>query len=190
MIKWHLPRRPHFPALLWAFIISGAYFAFSLITLDDFGITWDEPVHFANGDLYLQRLIQGGPVELSPSDFHNAMENLGPFFDIISSWSYHLFSKRLRWLSGDNARHLPLVAAGALTVLFTFLLVEKIASARAAFLSSLFLITFPRFIGHSFNNPKDTPITFIFVLCLYIVSQRIISGKICRGKSEKIWAEF
>ncbi|MEA1927869.1 MAG: glycosyltransferase family 39 protein [Candidatus Auribacterota bacterium] len=146
--------------------------------LGDFGITWDEPVHFASGDLYLNRILDPGEVlYFSESDFQGAMQYYGPFFDIWGALNYRIFFEGLGWLAGDNARHLHLLIAGFLTVVFTYLLVKKALSPRIAVFSALFLIAFPRFIGHSFNNPKDIPLACIFVISVYFYYLRLTTGK-------------
>lgn len=185
MSAFRIFKSGNIPVLVWALLFSGSYFVFCLFTLDDFGITWDEPVHFRTGDLYLKALGEGRRVQLSPEDFSHSMENYGPVFDIISALSNRLLAEKLGWLPEDNARHLVLVAAASLTVFFTFLLTARGAPRAVAVFTALFLIGFPRFIGHSFNNPKDTPITFIFVLCLYLFYLRLTSGR--RGYSLLLW---
>jgi len=146
--------------------------------VDDFGITWDEPVHFASGDLYLDRVLDyGWSLNISDSDFEGSMQYYGPVFDIWGAFNHRLFSEHLGILAPDNARHLHLILAGVLTVFFTFLLVQRALTSRIAIFSSLFLISFPRFIGHTFNNPKDIPLACIFVLSIYLYYLRLTTGK-------------
>ncbi len=160
------------PLLLLLLLVVG------LLVVDDFGITWDEPVHFASGDLYLDRILDSGWfMSLSDSDFEGSMQYYGPVFDIWGAFNYRLFSENLGILAPDNARHLHLILAGILTVLFTYLLVKRALSTRVAVFSALFLIAFPRFLGHSFNNPKDIPLACIFVLSIYLYYLRLTTGK-------------
>jgi len=67
--------------------------------------------------------------------------------------------------------------AGVLTVFFTYLLVQRALSTRLAIFSVLFLIGFPRFLGHSFNNPKDIPLACISVITIYLYYLRLTSGR-------------
>ena len=72
----------------WAAIIAGVYLVFCLLTLDNFGITWDEPVHFRAADFYLDSIMKNGlGARFEASDFGHGMENYGPFFDILASLS-------------------------------------------------------------------------------------------------------
>jgi len=171
-------RTAKFPPVAWAAIITVLFLIFGLCIIDDFGITWDEPVHFASGDTYLDAILDGNrPLALSDSDFEGSMQFYGPLFDIWGAFNYRLLSEKLGILAPDNARHLHLLFSGILTVLFTFLLVQRALSIRIALFSVLFLIAFPRFLGHSFNNPKDIPLACVFVMSIYFYYLRLTTGK-------------
>ena len=163
--------------LVWAATIAGAYLLFSLFTLDDFGITWDEPVHFDTSDYYVEKVLNNGRYQFKASEFSHFMENYGPFFDILASINNHLLAKKYGIMKNDNSRHLHLVILASLTIFLTFLFAYRGYSTRSAIFSALFLASFPRFVGHSFNNPKDIPIAFIFVLCFYLFYRRMQTGK-------------
>jgi len=158
--------------------IAGFFFLFGLITLDDFGVTWDEPLHFAAGDLYLDRILDPGKaVSISDQDFEEDIRYYGPLFDIWGALNHRLLTLRLGLLEEDSARHLHLLLAGGLTIFFTILLAAQVFSHRIGIFSGLFLAVFPRFVGHSFNNPKDIPLALVFVLCLFFFYRRLITGK-------------
>ena len=166
------------PPVAGAAIIAAIFLIFGLYTLDDFGITWDEPVHYASGDLYLDRILDPGqPISFSDGDFQGSMQYYGPVFDIWGAFDYRLFYKKLGILAEDNARHLHLLLSGVLTVFFTYLLVQRALSTRIAVFSVLFLIAFPRFLGHSFNNPKDIPLVCISVISIYLYYLRLTTGR-------------
>ena len=159
-------------------ILTGIYLLVSLIIIDDFGITWDEPRHFAASDRYLEVLEEKGlGAVFTPEDFTNSLQYYGPVFDIWGAVNHRIFSEKLGWLPADNSRHLHLVITSALTVLFTYLLIGSITGGSAGLFSALFLIGLPRFFGHSFNNPKDIPITCIYVLIAYLFWLRFQSGR-------------
>jgi Dolichyl-phosphate-mannose-protein mannosyltransferase len=171
-------RRGKFPPVAVAGIIAFLFLIFGLYTVDDFGITWDEPVHFASGDLYLNRIVDSvWPLTFSDSDFQGSMQYYGPVFDIWGAFNHRLLSGKLGLLAEDNARHLHLLLAGVLTVFFTYLLVQRALSTRIAVFSVLFLIAFPRFLGHSFNNPKDIPLACISVISIYLYCLRLTTGR-------------
>lgn len=158
--------------------IAGVFFLFGLVTIDDFGVTWDEPLHFSAGDLYLNRIFKSDmPIAVSDEDFEEDVRYYGPVFDIWGALNHQIFTSRLGILAEDNARHLHLLLSGALTIYFTVLLAWESLTPRVGIFSGLFLAAFPRFVGHSFNNPKDIPLTLVFVCCLYIFYRRLKSGR-------------
>jgi len=165
------------PPLVWAVTIAGAYLLFGLLTIDDFGVTWDEPVHFDTSDYYVEKILNNGWYQFKASEFSHFMESYGPFFDILASVNNRLLAKKSGFMEDDNSRHLHLVILSSLTIFLTFLFAYRGYSTRSAVFSALFLASFPRFVGHSFNNPKDIPIAFIFVLCLYLFYRRMQTGK-------------
>jgi len=170
------PLRRIKPAVI-GLLLSGSYLLFCLLTLPDFGITWDEPDHFARGDLYLQSLRSARSWRVTAAEIPADLRYYGPFFDILSALSNHFLAEKWGIIPSDCARHLPLVVSAAITVLFTYLLAARAYSATSALLAALFLTSFPRFIGHSFNNPKDIPITMLTVVCYYLLYQRVSTGR-------------
>lgn len=158
--------------------IAGVFFIFGLVTLDDFGVTWDEPLHFRAGDLYLDQILNPEkPGIISTAEFEDDIQFYGPVFDICTALSNRILSARMGLMPEDNARHLPILLAGSLTIFFSTLLASAAFSPGVGILSGLFLAAFPRFVGHSFNNPKDIPLAFIFVLCLFFFYRRLYTGK-------------
>lgn len=171
-------KRRKFPPVAGAAIIAVLFLLFGLYTIDDFGITWDEPVHFASGDVYLDVILDHDrPLTFSNSDFEGSMQYYGPVFDIWGALNHRLLTETLNLLPEDNARHLHLLLASAVTVFFTYLLVQSALTTRIAIYSSLFLVSFPRFVGHSFNNPKDIPLACIFVISIFLFHRRLMTGK-------------
>lgn len=171
-------KRRKLPPVTVAVIIAVLFLSFGLYTIDDFGITWDEPVHFVSGDLYLDRILDPvRPLTFSDSDFQGSMQYYGPVFDIWGAFNHRLLYAKLGLLAEDNARHIHLLLAGVLTVFFTYLLVQRALSTRIAIFSVLFLIAFPRFLGHSFNNPKDIPLVCVSVISIYLYYLRLTTGR-------------
>lgn len=68
-----------------------------------------------------------------------------------------------------TSRHIMNAMVGWLCMLFAGLLVAQLAGWRAGVIAMLLLFLSPRFLGHSFNNPKDIPFAFPFVFTVYHV---------------------
>jgi len=171
--------------ILIAAVLAAAYLLFCLLSLDQFGVTWDEPApdHFYVGDLYLDTLRNGDWRSLTAEKIGRSMENYGPVFDLIGALNARLWHSRWSLLAEDNARHLHLVFTASLTVFFTCLLAGRAWSVPAGIFSALALCAFPRFISDSFNNPKDNPVAFAYVLCFYLYYRRLLSD----NKVYSIW---
>lgn len=68
-----------------------------------------------------------------------------------------------------TSRHIMNAMVGWLCILFVGLLVAQLMGWRAAVIAMILLFLSPRFLGHSFNNPKDIPFAFPFVFTVYHV---------------------
>lgn len=66
-----------------------------------------------------------------------------------------------------TSRHIMNAWVGWLCMLFCGLLVAQLMGWRAAVIALLLLFLSPRFLGHSFNNPKDIPFAFPFIFTVY-----------------------
>ena len=78
----------------------------------------------------------------------------------------------VKWFHIDNysqLRHGMNAFFGWLAILFTGLLVVRIAGWRAGVFTILLLFLSPRFLGHSFNNPKDLIFASMSIAGLYYV---------------------
>jgi len=159
-----------------------AFLALALPVLDDYGITWDERLHFRTASTYWDA-IASGRLAFEPGEFSGSLQYYGPFFDLVGEASYRLFHRDWGWLAADNARHLHLVLLGAATVGLICLLGVRLAGPRAGLLAAGFLAGTPRFFGHCFNNPKDLPLAFVATLCVALFVLRLESG---RGR----WSAF
>jgi len=152
-----------------------------LLTLDDYGLTFDKTWHLFTADRYfrfwttfdrsLLDFSQPHPTDDQPES-HPVFErrNNEPRPAVantlygLSGW---LFSDKLRWLDPVDAYHLPviLMAGGTLAVVYAMGR-ESIGQAAALF-ATLALGLSPRFLAHAHFNIKDTPKTFFFALTIW-----------------------
>ncbi len=170
-------------AAFWALGPAAGMLIFALAVLGDFGVTWDEPLHHQTAEFYLRSFLSG-KLAFRAEEFSGSMQYYGPFFDLGGEVSHRLFTLRLGWLPEPEARHLHLLLLGAGTVFFTFLIAAEGGSLRGAFLGAFLLAVSPRFLGHSFNNPKDIPLACAAAGCLYFLLRRLRTGR--RGWSLSI----
>lgn len=68
-----------------------------------------------------------------------------------------------------QARHAMNAIFGAIGILFASLLAKKCKGWRAGVITMILLFLSPRFLGHSFNNPKDLIFASMFMMGIYYV---------------------
>lgn len=93
-------------------------------------------------------------------------ENLkyyGCSFDVVTAWWNETFHVD----DISRTRHAANAFLGWVVVLFVGLIVWRMAGWRAAVMALLLMFFSPRFLGHSFNNPKDIPFAAGVVMALY-----------------------
>ncbi|MCR4965244.1 MAG: hypothetical protein K6A41_06270 [Bacteroidales bacterium] len=76
----------------------------------------------------------------------------------------------VKWFHVDNysqLRHVMNSLFGWICILYMGLLVAAIAGWRAGVFTILLLFLSPRFLGHSFNNPKDLIFASMFAVSIY-----------------------
>jgi len=74
------------------------------------------------------------------------------------------------WFNIDNTanfRHCCNSIMGWIAILFAGLLAMRIGGWRSGIFTMLLLFLSPRFLGHSFNNPKDIPFAAFMMMGLY-----------------------
>ena len=89
----------------------------------------------------------------------------GCSFDVVMAWVNETF--HIEDIS--TSRHMANALMGWLVVLFVGLIAWRIGGWRAGVLAMLFMFLSPRFLGHSFNNPKDIPLATGVIMSIYYI---------------------
>lgn len=159
-------------------ITTGIIFLFIFtgwMTLDDYGMGWDEITRWTWGDQkleYYQKLLAGDASEMRDAI---AADRYPGLFD-MSLAAYHSLVGGNRMLSG----HFLSILFGALGIASTAWLANSVFGNKVAILSAVFLIVYPRFYGHAMINPKDIPFMATYMLglaCIFWVLKGIIEGR-------------
>jgi hypothetical protein len=144
--------------------VAGAFFAYGLFALDDFGLTWDElstyqgasaNLRFALGEIPFAETIH--PIERMPG------------FYFVANTLRGLIARGIGELFGWGplpSHHLLGLLISTLCVVLTYTLVLRVSGAvRLAALSAGSLALLPPFLAHSQNNPKDLPAVLCYLAC-------------------------
>lgn len=137
-------------------LLLAVYAIFVVVDFRNHGMTWDEPVQVRHGRNVVGWYSSGFEWRGFETFF-----NLR-FYGAAFAAPAHAISKVFH-ADVYLVRHL----LGGLLAVFAAAGAARIASrfggARAAFFAALFLITTPRFFGHGFNNPVDTPFAAFWI---------------------------
>jgi hypothetical protein len=113
----------------------------------DFGVTWDEGYRQVNGER-IWRLYQGhaGPPSTANEHFY------GGLFDVLA-----VGLQKVVPLDPYDVRHLLNAAFGWAGIVLCGVLAARVGGPPAGLLAVILLATWPTYIGHTMNNPKDLP---------------------------------
>ena len=171
----------HAHLLAGLFVIS--FFVSGVLTLSQYGLTWDEGLgNLFFGERYFHFFRTFNPVFLdfkadlpltSPNSLHlfispfrNVPYEFPPVADTLAAGCMVLFSYTLRWLNPVDGFHLFTVLLASVFLWYFY----RFATARfgklSAWISLLFLATFPRFWSDMHFNVKDVPETIFFALTM------------------------
>ena len=150
---------PHWGALLALalFLIAG------LTVLDDYGVTWDEPLQRSHAERNLAHVL--GKPDALPAD-HNKF--YGVAFELpalLTERAFGLEDSRSVYLSRHLLIHLFFLTGG----FFAYLLAQRLFGNRLLALAAMLLfLLHPRLYAHSFANSSDIPFVAMFVIALYL----------------------
>lgn len=154
--------RRHLPGALVALV----FFGIGLVTLPDYGVTWDEHETYWAAEanvLTLGSVLHGGP---GWYPFHE-LTGYCWVFDTLRG----LFARAVTqwWPMTDvpSAFHFFHLVLSAATIHLLYLIALDLSGlTRPALLAAAALALFPKFVAHSQNNAKDLVALFVFVLAM------------------------
>ena len=159
--------RQHFLKRAAAPAAAAALLAAMLVLSRDFGATWDERALQKLGEL-IWDLYSG---EMSRSAFLGSFELnfrytriYGLLVEFLSVAAQHVIPDDL-WV----VRHYVNAVFGWVGVVFAFLLARRLFGVRAAWLAAVLLVSMPRYIADSMNNPKDLPFAVLMLVGAYFI---------------------
>lgn len=138
------------------------FLGLSLFLLPDYGVVYDSPKNFYEGETNLKALMGEPLTQLDRLRLQFQIH--GAYFLMLSELSKGLFHDKLGFLDAVVASHLILPLLAALFAALSYHFVKRHFNERIAFLSLIILVTYPRFFAHQFNNIKDIPVLIFFSL--------------------------
>jgi len=151
---------------LLACFICGLFLIMNLLTLSDYGVSWDEPVQQEVSIAAISYIKTGNLDNIVFSD--NDLKFYGPFFGILDHFSAKIASTFFN-LNHIDSHHILLVIFSSIGLLVLYFFVKKLFDEKTAIFSLLFIALFPRFIGDSHYNPKDIPLMIFSVIVLFLL---------------------
>lgn len=150
-----------------AFIIIAAVllFAMPIMSLDAGNSGDEDTFQIPQGKNILNYYKTAGK-DTSNFTFNN-LKYYGSSFDTVAAFINDVFNI-------DNVhitRHILDSLLGWLCILFIGLIAYHIGGWRAGVIAMLMLFLSPRFLGHSYNNPKDIPFATSIVMAVFFMLQ-------------------
>jgi hypothetical protein len=148
--------------------ITLGFFLVSVLTLADYGRTWDEPETYAAAfrNLDIVKAVTSG--RTVPSWTFHELPGYYFILDLLRGGFVWLISSRLHLLDVVSGFHLSHILLSTISVFLFYLVACDVSGRnRIAVLSTATLVLLPQFLAHSQNNPKDLPGLFVYVLAIY-----------------------
>ena len=182
---------------LLALILSFIFFVISFLTLGDYGISWDETIHFYRGQAYLHYFLTGETnyaglpqvnlqgtngdpqkITIPRRSFYQNDLYSGEYFlkndsshpplnGELAALSNYIFYQKLGILGDIQSHHLFNILTGALLVFVVISFAKSYLGSFAALISFLALVTYPLFWAESHFNIKDPPETAFFAAAIW-----------------------
>src|SRR5574341_381468 len=140
------------------------FFIVGLLTLTQYGESWDELNFFKYADRALQAYStwpRSGEVPLTG----NTYDNYGPAYVMLVALGARLLGLILPYTTSD-LRHLIYFITYLIGLWAFYSLGKRWLTQGAAFGATVLLATQPLFWGHAFISPKDIPFLTFFLLSL------------------------
>jgi hypothetical protein len=148
-------------------ILLGLSLLLGILTLDDYGESWDELklYDYAADSLEAYTMwFQQGAIPVTGDRF----ENYGPFFLMTTRMITKAFEKIAPSVQEVDVQHFVYFITLLAGVWAFYQLATRWMSHNAAFGATLLFMTQPVFWGHAFINPKDIPLLSFFLVSVYL----------------------
>jgi hypothetical protein len=136
-----------------------------IVTLDDYGLTYDEEPHIRYGERVLEFYASGfrATAGVERSSYGAAFDVAAALLRRVSPWDEY------------RTNHVLCAFIAQVGLLGTWRLGRLLAGPLGGLYSLLFLVLTPVYYGHQFNNPKDIPFAAGYVWGLYFIARLLLA---------------
>src|SRR5579859_3648461 len=172
-------RLPSFNKFILPFFFAFIFFSISLVTLKDYGISWDEPIHFIRGQAYLNYFLTGkttyNGIKLSSiyeytsydaKFFFSEDSGHPPLNGILAAFSNLIFFQKLHVLGDIEAYHLFNIISSSLLIFVVASFAFETLGSQAAIFAAIALGAYPLFFSEAHFNIKDPAETAFYALSI------------------------
>ena len=151
-------------AWFWAFIIIAAALLFIMPLLSlDAGNTGDEGCFQIPQGQNVVNYYKTHGEDTTCLNFKDNLQYYGSSFDVITEYINQTFHIK----DINISRHICNSLLGWLAILMVGLIAYQFGGFRASAIAMILLFLSPRFLGHSFNNPKDLPFAMAVISAIF-----------------------
>ncbi len=172
--------------LYWIFLIPILFFIISLARINNYGINWDEPIHFNRGQAYLH-LFTSGNIHYLPNDKggikatafespdYDAAYYLAhdsghpPLNGILAALSNKIFYQWLGIVGDIESYHLFTIFTSFLLVLAVSVFAFQAFGLFAGIVAGLSIATYPLLVAESQFNIKDPPQAAFYTIAVWLL---------------------
>lgn len=172
-----------FKPFLVIFFIPALFFLTSFLTISDYGISWDEPIHFTRGQAYLNYFLSGDLTyqNIEPSARRSHYQDKSftaqffikndsghpPVNGIIASLSNFIFYQKLGVLGDIESYHLFNILSATFLVFVVTVFAMQAYGFLAGIFAGLTLAVYPLFFAESHFNIKDPAEAAFFIATIW-----------------------
>ena len=186
-------------------IISLLFFSASMLTMRNYGISWDEPTHFKRGQAYLRFFLTGERnyeklpkynLEKARSDpnyhersiYQNDTFNIDyymqkdgghpPLNGILASLFNLIFYQKLGVMEDAESYHVFGILISAILIGTVFLFGAEVFGLWVGLFAAIFISTYPLFWAEAHFNIKDPIEITFFTLTIYTLWKGLTQKKV------------
>ena len=170
-------------------LATAVFLGVMFLTLEDYGISWDEPIHFLRGQSYLHYFLTGKTrydeaVEPKShyennslgAEFFLVREGHPPINDVFSAVFNQVFHQKLKLLGDIEAYHLFNISAASFLVFIVVIFAYETYGLFAAVIAFLVVSLYPLFFSEAHFNVKDPAETAFFAATIWTFWKSVQKG--------------